>query len=364
MVAQCIMRVAANCPTDALYRTMTDSPLPIDTLVRVPCTNAAAALPPLRMAYQRAPLETLLADPTVLGVIGFGAAAPDRHADPRYLRIPLEPVDAPVPYEVWRAGGPVRRGNGGDIAWASDGDYTFATMEIAEAAHGGLAEAARHAYRALGDWIAEAATPHVLRIWNYLDAINSGEGDAERYREFCRGRADGMNGAFAQGFPAATAIGVRDGRRVLRVYWIAARLRGAVLENPRQISAWRYPRQYGPSAPTFARAMLAPTTSAQLFISGTAAIVGHASHHSEDFVAQVDETLANFGSLLDAGGFAPSRHFGAGSTLKIYIRRAEDARLAADLLRARLPAATAFLLLQGDICRRELLVEIDGVQHD
>jgi len=33
-------------------------------------------------------------------------------------------------------------------------------------------------------------------------------------------------------------------------------------------------------------------------------------------------------------------------------------------LRARLPAATPFLLLQGDICRRELLVEIDGVQHD
>jgi hypothetical protein len=28
----------------------------------------------------------------------------------------------------------------------------------------------------------------------------------------------------------------------------------------------------------------------------------------------------------------------------------------------RLPAATAFLLLHGDICRRELLIEIDGIQ--
>ena len=32
----------------------------------------------------------------------------------------------------------------------------------------------------------------MLRLWNYLDAINLGDGDDERYRRFCDGRARGM----------------------------------------------------------------------------------------------------------------------------------------------------------------------------
>jgi hypothetical protein len=31
-------------------------------------------------------------------------------------------------------------------------------------------------------------------------------------------------------------------------------------------------------------------------------------------------------------------------------------------MRERLPAGTSVLLLHGDVCRRELLIEIDGVQ--
>jgi chorismate lyase/3-hydroxybenzoate synthase len=341
---------------------MTESSLSADLENRIPGPRAAVHLPPLRLHYESARLEALLDESDVLAVIGFGAGAPAGIEDARYVRVPLDVVAGTAPFEVWRGRGPVRCGRNGQMRWCGNGDYTFAALEIDEAQCGGLAGAARLAYRAVGAWIAESTTPHVLRIWNYLDAINQGDGDAERYREFCRGRAEGMRTAFAQGFPAATAIGVRDGRRILRVYWIAARVRGVALENPRQLSAWRYPRQYGPSAPTFARAMHAPTISPQLYISGTAAIVGHASHHPDDFAAQVDETLTNFASLLAAAGLPPARHFGAGSMLKIYVRREADAEQAAALLAARLPAATSFLLLHGDICRRELLIEIDGLQ--
>ncbi|MBP8861108.1 MAG: hypothetical protein KBG88_05545, partial [Ottowia sp.] len=51
---------------------------------------------------------------------------------------------------------------------------------------------------------------------------------------------------------------------------------------------------------------------------------------------------------------------GAGSLLKIYLR---DAALAASVqarLRERIPSAPRMLMLVGDICRRELLLEIDG----
>jgi len=341
---------------------MTESSLSADLEVRIPEQRATAQLSPLQLRYERGRLEALLSETDLRAVIGFGAGAPANAGDARYLHIPLEPVDGAAPFEVWRCGGSARRGNSGHLRWAGNGDYSFVMLEVDEGQCGGLVEAARQAYSDLGGWLADSATPHVLRIWNYLDAINEGEGDAERYREFCRGRAEGMRAAFSQGFPAATAIGVRDGRRVLRVYFIAARVHGGTLENPRQLSAWRYPRQYGPSAPTFARAMHAPTISPQLYISGTAAIVGHASHHPGDFTAQVDETLANFASLLAAAGLPPALHFGAGSTLKVYVRRRADAGRAAILMAERLPAGTSFLLLHGDICRRELLIEIDGVQ--
>jgi len=341
---------------------MTESSLSADLDVRIPEHHASARLSPLQLRYERDRLETLLSAPDVLSVIGFGAGAPALDDDPRYLHVPLEPVEGVAPFEVWRCDGNARRGRNGLLRWSGNGDYSFAMLEVDENECGGLLEAACLAYRDLGDWLAESATPHVLRIWNYLDAINEGEGDAERYREFCRGRAEGMREAFSQGFPAATAIGVRDGRRVLRVYFIAARVPGGALENPRQLSAWRYPRQYGPSAPTFARAMHAPTASPQLYISGTAAIVGHASHHPGDFTAQVDETLANFASLLAAAGLPAALHFGAGGTLKVYVRRAADASRAAALMAERLPPGTSLLLLHGDICRRELLIEIDGVQ--
>lgn len=320
-------------------------------------TAAATQLPPLRIEYAKASGADALAQADTLAVIGFGNSA-QTHDDPRWLRVRLDTA-ATAPLEIWRVAGRVAHGRDGELAWASDGDYSFVALEIDEAAHGGIAGAARHAYATLAQWSQRSATAHFLRIWNYLDAINDGEGDDERYRLFCAGRADGMDDAFTAAYPAATAIGVRDGRRVLQVYALTARVPGGAVENPRQINAWRYPRQYGPAAPGFARAMRAPSASPQLYISGTAAIVGHASHHPEDLAAQLDETLANLRSLLDASGsLAP---LGSHSPLKVYVRHATDSMAVHEMLRARLGDTVPMLLLEGDICRRELLLEIEGV---
>lgn len=324
--------------------------------------RAQAALPALHIAYEVADASAVLAAPGVLAVIGFGAAAP--HIDaPGYVRIGLETLDAaPAPLEVWRVQSAVRRGLDGEIRWSSDGDYTFAVLEVEEAAHGGLANATRHAYATLQAWCrAGHGERHVLRMWNYLDAINEGSGDDERYRQFCSGRAAGMDGLFAAGYPAATAIGRRDGRRTLQLYWLAARVPGTPLENPRQMSAWRYPRRYGPAAPNFARGMRAAAQTPQLYISGTAAIVGHASHHADDSQAQLIETLANLDSLLDSARCEPRPRFDARSVFKVYVRHAADADALRARLREHVGVAAPLLLLQGDVCRAELLVEIDGV---
>jgi hypothetical protein len=65
------------------------------------------------------------------------------------------------------------------------------------------------------------------------------------------------------------------------------------------VSAYDYPRQYGPAAPSFSRAALTPDPL--LLISGTASIVGHASVHLGDVTAQLEETLANLANRLRAG---------------------------------------------------------------
>jgi chorismate lyase/3-hydroxybenzoate synthase len=131
------------------------------------------------------------------------------------------------------------------------------------------------------------------------------------------------------------------------------------VENPRQVSAWRYPRQYGSTPPSFARAMSLPALDA-LAISGTAAVVGHASAHHDDLDAQLEETLVNLEALLASADM--SAGFDTQSPLKAYVRHGADAARVHDFLQQRLPGVPV-LLLHGDICRGELLVEIDGWRY-
>jgi chorismate lyase/3-hydroxybenzoate synthase len=321
-----------------------------------PLTQSAPSAPPLSIGYEQAALAALLCADDVLAVIGFGGSAP-LSDDPRVLRVGLEPLAQSV-LEVWRGRAPVRSGRDGELRWSSDGEHLYFAIELDEAICGGIDAAAEHAYARIGTFLAASEAPHVLRLWNYLDAINLGGGDDERYRRFCDGRARGMEAHVPTRYPAATAIGRHDGVRTLQIYGLAAREPGTPVENPRQVSAWRYPRQYGPTAPTFARGMRSGID--QLLISGTAAVVGHASRHAGDLDAQLDETLANLDSLLQQAGSSAAA-LGAQSLLKAYVRNEADAAHVAEVLHARLPGIGGLLLLGGDICRGELLVEVDGV---
>ncbi|MEZ5460332.1 pteridine-dependent deoxygenase [Dokdonella sp.] len=328
-----------------------------------PTTAKCASMPPLRASYEAGRLEDLLAGPDVLAVIGFGPSAGSSN-DPRYLNIGLEQAGSNR-YEVWRGVAPVRSGVMGNVRWSSDDTYLFFAVEIDEAESGGIDQAAEKAYSRICNLLDEqrlegGTRPHILRLWNYMDAINEGEGDDERYRQFCCGRARGITPAARNGYSAATAIGRRDGVRVLQVYGLAARQAGVAVENPRQVSAWSYPRQYGPVAPTFARATRTPAE--QLLVSGTAAVVGHASVHLGDTFAQFEETLRNLQSLLDAAGSEIARRGLAASLLKVYLRDPTEAAAIEQRMRERCPPQIDCITLFGDICRSDLRIEIDGMQ--
>lgn len=325
--------------------------------------SATAAHPHLGVDYlDTGALQSELLDDTVLATFGFGSDAPF-HDDPRYLRVPLQPHRG-APLEVWRATGPVTCGRDGPIAWSTDGQLSFGAIEVEESEIG-IEAAAASAYAQAIAFVRASGTPQLLRIWNYLDAITLGEGDAERYRQFCVGRARGMGDFDASRLPAATAIGRCDDRRVIQVYWLAAVASGTPVENPRQVSAYRYPRQYGKQAPSFARAMLPPPGgNMPLLLSGTASVVGHASQHEGELLAQLEETFANFDALLQAARQqAPAlpEAFGPGTRLKVYVRDHSDLPLVAEALDHRFGDRVPRILLHAAICRRELSLEIDGV---
>ena len=359
-----------DTPTPNRPRVHESKPNPVAQAL--PAGGAAASTAPVadgryagfELCY-RAPGAPQALAPDTLALIRFGhgddGGAGD---DARLLRVGLDPLAGSDCVELWRGTGPVRCGRHGEIRYADDGRYQFAAIEVDEREHGGSIErAAEHAYRSLWAFKGVSDFPCPLRIWNYFDAINAGEGDEERYKLFVRGRARALSEDSLGQYPAATAIGRRDGSPIVQVYWLAARGAGLALENPRQVSAYRYPRRYGPVAPGFSRAMLAPDIG--LLISGTASVVGHASRHEHDAALQLDECLANLEHVLKRGAEpAPAlqTRFGPASALKMYVRNEAEAAHLTGLLRAKLAPGTPLLVLQGDVCRTELLVEIEAVQ--
>jgi enamine deaminase RidA (YjgF/YER057c/UK114 family) len=146
------------------------------------------------------------------------------------------------------------------------------------------------------------------------------------------------------------------------IYFLAARRPSKTIENPRQTSAYHYPPQFGRHSPIFSRACIfGGTPHANLFISGTASIVGYETLHPGDAEAQTRETLANIDALLDeANRLCGSRRYSMDLLkLKVYVRHAEDLRRIKAVLSKEVRGSTP-LYLQADICRKDLLVEIEA----
>jgi chorismate lyase/3-hydroxybenzoate synthase len=325
------------------------------------------ATPPLQAYYATLDPGTRL-DDDVLTAVVFGARTPCP-ADPRCLRIDLEPLAGTAHSEVWRGCGPVHLGTSGPIRHVDDGEHFAGWLSLEERRFGGLLEATEAAYLAILGVHADSPYRHVFRIWNFIDAINEGEGDEERYRQFCLGRARAFaasrGGPPGIGYPAASAVGKQGQARSLQVCWFAMREPGHAIENPRQVSAFHYPRRYGPAAPSFSRAMIAPDNT--LYVSGTASILGHASVHPNDPAAQLDETVINLEVLLQRA-LASQRlrqgKLGANSLVKVYLRHAKDAALVERGLRAHFGDQVPLLIVAADICRSELVLEIELVHRD
>jgi hypothetical protein len=151
------------------------------------------------------------------------------------------------------------------------------------------------------------------------------------------------------------------------VYFLAGRTPPLAIENPRQVSAYRYPDAYGPRSPTFSRAALASLGEQRiaLFTSGTASIVGHATMHIGDVLRQTEESLANIAAVRAVAAERAGVPFPAESlSYTVYVRRLADLAVVREVFErsvgVRSSAALEAIYLQADICRTDLLVEIEA----
>lgn len=244
-----------------------------------------------------------------------------------------------------------------------------------------LSDAAfRRAVRELYDRIRETAcrigAAYPLRFWNLIPFIHEDmDGGMDRYMVFNAGRHDALSewledpARFPSTLPTATGVGFRG--RDLVIYCLTGERPGRPTENPRQRPAYCYSDRYGPLPPCFARAMLLRVgDEPTLLVGGTSSVRGENSVHVGSVESQIGETFDNLEGLVETvvrrgpgeeGRSPVARPGDRFHDLRVYHVRPEHAELVRHRVRAHFPNLHRLELVRADICRRDLLVEIEGV---
>ena len=297
--------------------------------------GVALAKPALGYPTLLLDMDVLVADSSVSGLT--------------QLRTNLSVTQLNVPFDI------------GTFKVAHTAEHVFGVLEFNETLD--IQTASYRAYRALLACCKDVGKPHLLRLWNYMPHINALENGEERYRLFNTGRRQALleaNYLAKDGAPAACALGSHRG--VCKIAFLAATKPCTSIENPRQISAYNYPKDYGVNPPIFARAGWFRQTGGKdmLFISGTASIVGHQTLHIGDIALQTRETITNIQAVLQEANRLVGSDLWTLNQLhgQVYVRNPVDIATIQAILKQH--GLLNFSYVHADICRTELLVEIEA----
>lgn len=212
----------------------------------------------------------------------------------------------------------------------------------------------------------------IIRQWNYIEDITGFDEGRQRYQEFNNVRSSFYADHFAEtGFPAATGIGTVHGG--VTIEFVATDAPGAhniPLNNPGQIAAHCYSEKVLvgnnseiKTTPKFERArFLEIFDRKQVFISGTASIKGEKTEGTGDPEKQTAITIKNIQQLysdkvlanISDNSFKPVY-----GHARVYIKYKNDFQAVEKVFKqyyGNLPV----VYIIADICREDLLVEIEG----
>ena len=223
---------------------------------------------------------------------------------------------------------------------------------------------------------------HIVRQWNYIEDIvgthKESENLKQNYQQFNDVRTLYYNQAdFNHGYPAATGIGMNTGGVIIDFIALHPTAEQTILplSNPRQIDAHRYSQEVlvgralsrvpQKGTPKFERAKLVKSPDGGcIYISGTAAIVGQKHSLRETAREQTLTTLDNIAQLisrenLERSGYSIS-YLPKPAYLRVYVKKPSDLPAVQQACldhQGEIPT----LYVISDICRSELLVEIEGI---
>lgn len=208
----------------------------------------------------------------------------------------------------------------------------------------------------------------IVRQWNYIEHITAVNDGIQNYQMFNDARSDFYAAAeWSNGYPAATGIGCDAGGVMVVVYAVRG-FRGAdmPIDNPLQIPAHRYSgkvlasgKEIVRSTPKFERGRLLGDT---VFVSGTAAIKGESSEFSDDPGVQALEAIDVVEHLVEPSNISPDCSGFSFELMRVYVRRPQDMETVRDVFTSHFGNVPIHFLV-ADICRPELLLELEGVGH-
>ena len=217
----------------------------------------------------------------------------------------------------------------------------------------------------------------MVRQWNYIGSIVSHRGGKQNYQEFNDARTNFYkSGKWHNGYPAATGIGTAGEGIIVGgiAFKKAGESDGGIypIDNPLQVAAHVYSKQVlidddteaMKSTPKFERAKLIESKCGVCcFVSGTAAIRGEESMEFSSARQQTIMTIENIEHLVSADNLAKHgcppynlRYI----QLQVFIKNEEDYDEVKRVVEERFPQVSAIYTI-ADVCRKELLVEIESI---
>lgn len=220
---------------------------------------------------------------------------------------------------------------------------------------------------------------HLVRQWNYIPNIlkNTKENNLlyQNYQLFNEIRHYYYDSNKSGIYPAATGIGMDFGAMTIDFFAVKENDTTVVAElnNPNQTNAFTYGQDVlvgsvfngnnTKKTPLFERAKyLGSSDNALVFISGTASIVGEKTLGMDNALEQTTITINNISDLTskeNLKSIGVTMHKKNYTYLRAYIKREEDMNTVMKICKEHY-GDIPVLYIKADICRDELLVEIEG----
>lgn len=222
----------------------------------------------------------------------------------------------------------------------------------------------------------------VVRQWNYIENITKiiEEGSERQHYQIFNDVRSSFYGKseFINGYPSATGIGMDTGGVVIDFIAVSPspKLTIKPIKNPGQIDAFKYSEKVlvGKSlneslkktSPKFERGKVLQTLdAARIYVSGTAAILGENIVHKKNIEKQTLVTIENIKNLISVEnlksiGLHLNPEKKSFSYIRTYVKHQKDISAVKAICEKQFKSEN-FQYLVSDICREDILVEIEGL---